>query len=357
MLNRGIRIPCVWEHQPGAHPVELSYSDRIANYVKHCFAEAGATRIGKDGVLWVRHDVYDPADARKLKTAEVQVSPKLLNGFSDPKGREYRGTTVAHIAATPTPVQYWQSREWLAAPPLSRELSSGNALFLSYGSSSMPKPKDDDLEQELETEVAPEGEEAPPPEPELPAGPEGDLAGLVDALREYGLTIPDECEDIKHLIIAIKAAKPAGGDPDGMNASAGKDAAIGQGGGPPMLMSDARTIEKYTKAERKGLKNEVRELYLAGRINRVKRLELDRRIDAVEMSFYDSGDLAPNKVAAEVEALKTLPANSAWKPTGAISVELSNTAIEPHPESLTKEAPGIKEATAAILSRIPSPTK
>lgn len=353
MVSRGIRVPCVWEHQLGANPVQLSRGDRLANYVKHCFAEIGDAKVDRKNVLWLAHDVYDPKDADKLKTTEMQVSPKLFrNGFSDSRGGEYPGCVVGHVAATPTPVQYWQDRGWHERP---FELSNGTALFLSYGDSKMAKDKDE--KEAPEVEAPPEVEETGADEQadQVPVGgPEAELAGLVDALREYGINIPEECEDIKHIIIAIKAAKGSKTGDEDMNATVGGEQTQ-QGQGPPMMMSDQRAAAKYADAQRKGMKADVRELYLTGRIGRMKRLELARKIDAVELSFYETGDLTPNHLVEQIKGLGELAPNTAWKPTGNTTLELSNTEIEEPPELLSKNSAGTAEATAAILSRIPGP--
>ncbi len=329
MIGRGVRVPCVWEHQPGADPIELSRGDKLANYVKHSFGEIRDARVYGKGVLWLEHEIYDPADAATPQLKRLQVSPKLYPGFSDSRGGEYRGAVVGHVAATPSPVQFWQK-------PF--ELSQGTALFLSYGNvgPDMAKELDEEMPEEVETpEVEPE---------ETPVGGRSaELAALVDALREYGINIPDECEDLKHVIIAIKAAKGGQGAVDGMPASAG-DQQTAPSAGPPMMMSDRRAVASHQKAQRKCMVADVKALYATGRIGRQKKLELERKIAAVELSFYEDGELTPNKLAVELEVLAALPANTAWKANGQTAIELSNTELEPHPESMTRGGPSKTEA-------------
>lgn len=352
MIGRGVRVPCVWEHQPGANPIELSQSEYLTNRVKGCFGEIRDARVDpKTGVLWMEHEVYDPADADLLREKRLQVSPKLFRGFSDSKGGNYRGTTVAHVAATTNPVQFWQR-------PF--ELSQGDALLLSYGDPKMAKDKEDAVAEPVV--------EAPPVEEtgaddadlgDVDAG-ENDVKGIqavINALRETGMNIPEEVSDWQHLVIAIKAGGQKGGDQDGLNATAGGDATQQAGGGPPMMMSDARMVERERAISKKELKADVKSAFKTGRCTRDEAKQLLRKIDTVELSYFSDGKMLANETAIEVGLLGKRKAWSQWSKTGTVdgSIELSNTEIEHPPTSLTDNSAGTREATEAILARIPGP--
>lgn len=331
MIARGIRVPCVWEHQPGADPVEMSFADTLAHNVKHCFGEIRGAKVDPKGVLWLLHEVYNPADAELLREKRMQVSPKLYPGFEDSRGGEYRGPVVGHVAATPNPVQFWQK-------PF--ELSQGNTLLLSYGDRPMADEKD-----APEDEVPPEVEQVEPDGDELPENPADEMKGVaavIEALRESGFNIPDEVQDWEHLVIAIKAAGK-----NGMDAlDAGGGAAPTQTGpSPPMMMSDARTLAAEQRRTKKDLATDVRLHTSTGRCTPAEARKILREIEAVEMSFFRDGRLVPNEVALRVKLIGERPAWSAWKPDGKtdVALELSTTAV-PHPAELTSGGPTQTEA-------------
>ncbi|HYH65586.1 MAG TPA: hypothetical protein VD866_12890, partial [Urbifossiella sp.] len=121
MLSRGVSIPTVWEHVK----VEAGDTDaRKAAYARYTFGHIGGRRINERGALELLHEGRDPRDREQLLKTRF-VSPKVCPGYSDSKGGEYRGTTIAHVAATPTPVQFWQR-------PFGAELSRRKSLYLSY---------------------------------------------------------------------------------------------------------------------------------------------------------------------------------------------------------------------------------
>lgn len=333
MIRRGLRVPCVWEHQAGAEPVELSRGDRLADYARHTFGEVRGARRDAAGVLWMLHEVYDPADAEQLTRTKF-VSPKLYPSYSDSRGGEYRGVTVAHVAATPTPVQFWQRPFQL--------LSRRRALYLSY-SPEGAAVADDAGDKGKGGDTAGGGKKT--------------LADVIQALRETGMNIPDEVTDETGLVIAIKAAGGSAGgggdlglDDELEDQDAGAGAATAAAGGPPMLMSATDPkVKAWAKNDRKDLDRRVRRLFATGRVDRPTALALLRQANAVELSYTADGDLAPNKLVAKVEAYEELPKGVAWSKTGgrqADSRELSATR--------EVDAPGVLDGTgdsAEVLKR------
>ena len=213
MLSRGVSLPCVWEHVG----VEAGDDDgRKAAYAKHTFGHITAARINGRGALELEHEVPNADDVNTLRAVRF-VSPKVYPGYSDSRGGEYRGTTIAHVAATPTPVQFWQR-------PF--ELSRGKPLYLSY----TPEGR----QMADENDDKPEGGKGG----DKPEGGDGGwLNRLIDALRERGMNIPDEVKDPEQLIIAVKSNGSAADDFDDDEDLDGGGAVAAAGGGailPPV---------------------------------------------------------------------------------------------------------------------------
>lgn len=339
MLGRGLRVPCVLEHQPGAGPVKLSRGDRLADYVKHTFGEIRDARRDAAGVLWLKHEVYDPADARMLVTKRMQVSPLLYPSYSDSRGGEYRGATVGHVAATPTPVQ-WNQRPF--------EMSRGRALYLSYTPEAdvADEPKDDEK----------------PKKADEPAAAATGIGAVIEALRGIGFNIPDEVVDETGLVIAIKAGGGPDKDPDD-----GLD--LGDEGGgndvtppgteaapsPPLLMSATDPVfPGLARSARKDLQHRVERLFKTGRVTRPTAQKLGRQLAAVELSFTPKGDLAGCPIEVKVAAYEELPAWTAWsRKGGAGGVELSATREVGAPEELAGKARADRDAEAAAWLTAP----
>lgn len=342
MLSRRVPLPCVWEHVD----VEAGDPDAWkARYAKYTFGHIGAARINGRGALELRHDVPDPKDVAQLRKTKY-VSPKVYPSYSDSRGGQYHGTTIAHVAATPTPVQFWQR-------PF--ELSQRGALYLSYlpeGSPVADEPKKDDEPKGGTADAA------------------GELSELIEALRAKGLTISDRVSTIPELLIAIESSGDIGGgdDPDDLDLTPDKSADTASAGAAPMLMSttDRNPAAKaqalnWARAERSDMKARVRTLFATGRIDGPTGRQLLRQAGAVEMSFtHEGAAVCPllNKIA---DYEKREP-NSAWQPNGHRGgVDLSTTQPVDRPKQLNAEgqaeAAADAEARARRLTGQPAPTK
>lgn len=322
MLSRGVPIPCIWEHVG----VEANSPDDVkARYAKHTFGHVAGRRINGRGALELLHRGTDVRDRDQLLKTRF-VSPKVYPGYSDSRGGEYRGPTVAHVAATPTPVQ-WTQRPF--------ELSRGKALFLSY-------TPEDAMADDADT-----GKKGGDDEGAGKKGGSGGgatsggkktIADVIEALRSIGMNIPDEATDEAGLIIAIKAGGSAGLDDDGGDdlddLTGGASGTTAAGGGAPMLMSDARA-EPLRRHSRKEATARVKALFASGRVDKPTAQRLLREVQAVELSFTRDGEMVSNKLWTKIEVLEDMPANSAWKATGhADGRELSTTTVDA-PEQLT----------------------
>jgi hypothetical protein len=338
MLSRGVPVPCVWEHQN----VEAGDSaEHRAKYARHTFGHVAGQRVNSRGALELLHDVPDPADARQLVKTRF-VSPKVYPGYSDSTGGTYRGTTIAHVAATPTPIQTWQR-------PF--ELSRGKALYLSYAGGPMAdddKSKDDD-----------KGGDKKPPQKDGDAGTSGgEIGSLLDALREYGMTIPDEVTDIPGLIISIKSNTGGGDDLDAELDDVGGGAPGGTqpAGGAPMLMSDARA-EPLKKSVRKEYEAREKAAFAAGKIDRPTALQTIRELRAVSMSFTRDGELVPNRIAIRIEEHEKLPVGKVWSKDGrrdASGLDLSDTRVEDPPGRLLGRPDDEKKVVDFMCAGLPA---
>lgn len=336
MLARGLSVPAVWEHQP----IEVGDRPRTAaeiaewkrRYAKFTFGHVVDARINDRGNLDLLHEIRDPRDAEQLLKTRF-CSPKVYPSYSDSRGGEYRGATVVHVAATPTPCQHWQ-RPW--------ELSRADALYLSY--------------------TPPEGSPVPEEGDDKDKGGtgKGDLGALMDALREVGLTIPDEVTDIPGLVIAIKAgggAGAGGGGPSSADDDLDLDGGAGSGattpgGGAPLMMSTTSADQHvrsqaaaWAADERREIKRRIEDLFKTGRIDRPTARQLWRHGRAVEMSFTAEA-VAVSPLHTKLTELEKLKPNHAWK--SGEGRDLSATRAVDAPKQLTGE-PGDARATADWL--------
>lgn len=328
MLSRGVPIPAVWEHQDveAGDPEEWK-----AQYAKKTFGHIIGRRINSRGNLDLLHRVPDPEDRKQL--AKVRFcSPKVYpSGYSDSLGGEYRGTTIAHVAATPTPVQTWQ-RPW----PV--QLSRGEALYLSY-SPEGPTVADEADDKGKKTPKDDEG-----------GGATSELNDIMEALRGKGLMISDKVSTWRELLIAIESSGDADNEPE-LDDDLPAEPTGGEtvpGGGAPMMMSDDRA-KGYAKREKIDHTRRVNRLFNTGRVTRVVAKSLLRRVGGQELSFTKAGDLVKTDTVHRIEAYEELPAWSAWSPKGkrpGAADDLSTTEV-PAPDELT----GGNAGEAAVVAK------
>ena len=130
-------VPCCWEHVPAEAGDELSWR---STYAKSVFGFIKGARVNDRGGLDLELDVKDPKDFAQLGKTKY-VSPKIYPSYRDSRGNSYVGTTIAHLAATPSPVQFHQR-------PFDLSMTSAGPVLLSTyspsgGKSKMPRSSDD----------------------------------------------------------------------------------------------------------------------------------------------------------------------------------------------------------------------
>lgn len=369
--RKGLRVPVIWEHQDVE---ENDPEEWKARYAKHTIGRLGDARratpddvrtglASQVGTLLVRHDIYDLKDAEQLRKTGG-VSPKIYRGYLDSTGEEYSGLTVAHSAATPSPVQWWQA-------PFSIQLSDSEALCLAY-----PHPAEDaetescpsqdlsfddwlaaigepDADEPAVELSATETPEEPPvadePKDDAPKGGDGknsDLKMIIDAIKKAypAARIPDKVANWSDLALVLEAQSGGDDDNDGDEPEpepepepALDDTAGAPGGGAPMMMS---TLDKNPNRKKRALAWKKDELETArkrievaakgdGRSARdpLAARKLTRRVEsfeAVEMSFTEGEptDQKWLKLVADIEAFEKSQPKFALKSEG---VSLSST--------------------------------
>ena len=357
MYSKGLNVPSIWEH---LDVEENDDEEWKANYARNTFGRVGDSKISKvrdveagiasrPGTLLVRFDVHDEKDAEQLKKTGF-VSPKIYkSGYLDSQGEEYEGLTVAHIAASPTVVQWWQKpfkmsqdetlylscivpkepevsrssddtstryEDWLAALD---QLYPDDALTLSAieeeeEEEEEEEPDDSDLEDEDaddededtdDDDLDLDEDEDMADEPEVKkkdsgdkGGGNADLKAVVEAIKSAypNAKISDKVTNWSELVIALESQAGAGGDvmpepePEPEPAPEGEETA--PAGAPPMMMSTTdrdprkkQLAEKYAKPERDEAKTRVEKLFKTQRIDGPTRRKMLRQVEGVEMSF------------------------------------------------------------------------
>lgn len=388
MKSRGVPVPATWEHQDiEAEDAPLD-ADGIAewkrNYARYTFGHISDSRINDRGNLDMLHDVRDDEDAHRLLKVKF-VSPKIYPSYSDSGGGIYNGTTVAHVAATPTPVQHAQ-RPW--------ELSDSQAIYMSYippdGDDPIQDRREEDEFETADTEDAcptyleaftdwldgfalsatetEEGvtvaEEKAPPKKDSDSDDEGgggmggEIKALIKALKAKGMNISDKVSSLKELTIAVESngggdaapmdetpAEEPPAEPENPDESGGTTA----GGGPPMMMSTldknpARKKLALTEAtkERKLMVDRVEAAFKTGRISRPERRALLRTPadTSIAMSFTATGDIAGKgwpEYLTKLDEIEKRPANSVLNPTGETAKGGLNLSTVDKPENAVRK--------------------
>lgn len=356
MLARGLSVPCVWEHQNievGDEPSGTDIAEWKRNYARYTFGHIVDSRVNERGNLDLLHEVPDPQDAAQLVKTRF-CSPKVYPSFSDSRGGEYTGCTVAHVASTPTPVQHTQK-------PFAFEFSSAAAPYLAYtppeknfpatrktpsrpvyGESftewldgldlSALDPKEGNTVADKADDTDMDNDD------DAGGGMAGDLKMLVKALKARGINVSDKVGTLKELIIAVESNGDAEMDepepePEPADTAANADAATTDAGGPPMVMStlDANPVRKRravnaAKPERDSAAKEIKALFERGMMTPSEFNQLNRQNAAFEMSF--TADLAPAgkwlKVRTKLDEVRARK-KRVWTATASDAKELSAT--------------------------------
>ncbi len=248
LVAAGVPIPLYREHQgtPGQFITPDYLSMSVADKARNTLGWVEGAELDDAGIACAILQVPDDDDARNLAAIRF-ASPELAYDAPDGTGRVWRGRSMTHLAATPRPVQLGQR----PFQRLSLNETDRRPVRLSlegYMADDTPTP--DDADTPDVPDVKPDADT-----PQDLPGKSDDFVALVQALRDAGLNIPDEVQDLQHLVIAVKACQPAKPEETPDPAGAGKPA--DQAGKPvegasqqaaPVLMSlDAAQSPMGTK--------------------------------------------------------------------------------------------------------------
>ncbi len=276
MAAAGLQIPLCWNHQDVG---PMSAADILAARARNVFGYVASTERGKEDLLNTTLDIPDPDDAAQFAKTRW-ISPEVTWDHKDGTGRVWAGPSITHLAATARPVDPHQK------PPVQ----------LSQDAPSYSRRVRLSLEDIMADEEKPDsGGEA-----EGEGG--GEIADLIDALREHGLNIPDHVSDMAHLITAVKSqgeAEEEGTDNPGDEYGA----EITEAQAPVMMAMERRVLD----FERSALKQRIEALFPA-RIDRPTRDKLLAEHGTVRMSLdRKKGVPRPTGLAAKVAAYEELP--------------------------------------------------
>lgn len=287
-LKAAIRFPCAWMHDPRAKPLHLSAGVKDSQLHPDAWLARGyfgePVKYAQDaatGSLLAKVFIPDEADARQFDKVG-QVSPGLWQDWTDETGVRWPGLTIAHIAATPKPIQRHAKRVTeYPATYLSQPARAAAAYLLSFPTRSthMADEYDDDG---TDTE----------------GGETLDLSEVIDLLKKLDIHGMDGVADMPTLVAALKAAVHTklgdAGEPDADNMGGPSDGDEDNTGGAtadvpaPVVMSHpvfqklAAKVGEYERAERV---RRLKGLLDAGKINKtVHDKILATKINAVNLS-------------------------------------------------------------------------
>lgn len=297
LLAKQYPIPLCWVHDKDNVPRPASQlAADIAARTRETFGQVKDIRLHPGGhveALLSGDDDADLAQLAKVKFVSAQVHP----GWTDPDEQRWEGSVLTHVAATARPIQYRQRPFQMSADP-------GPVWLSSFEGKDMAT--EDDAGTEDTTADA-----CPP--------------AIIDALRESGMTIPDEAKTVNEVVVAIKASQGGTMD-DTTPTGTGTEAPP-----PPVTMSadaagrvvaeNARLKAQLAQAQgvalkssRDQMKARIQAAFQSGRAGPADRDSWTRQLDgAVQLSADGTGKGAiPVQLAAEVAAHEKLPAGSIW---------------------------------------------
>lgn len=313
MVRAGLKIPTAWNHQP---VVPVTDEEWLAQRVKNVIGHAQGSRL--DGSTVSALVDVDEGDAKQVAKAKY-VSPEIRNNWIDGTGRLWPGLSITHLAVTGNPVNPHQS----PFVKVSDVQLSGDVVRLSL---------DDLLEGTVmadEKDGKNGGKKGGPEEPEG-----GDFNALVEALRDSGMTIPDEVNDIPGLIIAVKAA----GGTEGYDPTTIGDEPTITETAPVMMSLDPQRnplAKQLLDAKRGELERRALALVASGKVTKPTADKLAGEIKEARLSLDKRGALATSPVLSKLEAYEALEGRSFKRP-----VRMSSDAVAevPYPHEAEQSA-------------------
>jgi hypothetical protein len=296
LLAAGIPVPVSWDHRDDAKPGRrLSYDDWASERARGVAGHALRYELEPGKRVMGVINIPDDTDGRQAE--KVRFCSPEIDYFTDGDGKNW-GEVFTHIALTPRPRQHRQR-------PIARlSMLSNGPIRLAV----------DPTEGKDMADEAPKND-PPAGDGEAPSGAEAGLKAVVDALREKGMTIPDEVSSWEGLVIAIKASGPCDDDLDD-----DEEGEVGPvSGGQPVQMGhkakDKQTAEAVGIA-RHNLGQRVNRLVKTGRVPPVVADELRKQLPKVRLSFTAEGDLQSNDLLVQIAAYERLPKNASFAASG-----------------------------------------
>lgn len=297
MLTRDIPAPWCWEHNYDAYPARLSASPNEW-FSRGYFGKTLRYRMGRTEhgpCVLMKVGVFDAKDEEQAK--RQPVSPMLVWDYIDDAGKTWPGMTIAHVAATPKPIQREQGPYRPATAALSG-LRGRCSRYAPLGGSTMDGDK------------GKKGNE--------PA--ESGFKETIDLLSQLGLSVGDKVTDLATLNIALSALVAAGvsatsePDADDLAANGANTAPAGAG---PMVMSglttaQANAMKGVIEGNRKDLLKRVDVLFDSGRINKPIADKLRNSLKTATLSLMADGSVKLIRQTIEIEAYEALPPNAIW---------------------------------------------
>ena len=293
-LRDGWNVPACWEHQD-VWPVHLSQWDQSAQQARNVFGPVVGYRLN-NGVVEACLEVEDE-DVPSLKKIRY-VSPRVSWDWVDSTGKKWPGMTITHVAATPRPVQHKQRAFNLSH-------GSGQHVCLSLGW----YHHIDLSEGVMADEIEGLGNES---------GGGDKLGEAISLLEQLGVHLGDGTDQgnfFDRLVAAVKTKLDHDGElnePDGDEMEMEEESNemptdVGPSPQPPpVTLSLQKQLQMAQELAKRNLI--ARAEALKSKIGPKIVGDLVAKINSVNLSFAQSGDLKPNAVLAHIEAYEQLPA-------------------------------------------------
>jgi hypothetical protein len=356
MLAAGLRVPCCWAHQPEAFPAYLSHDQPVRNPALDYFGEVKRYRLAATGRAEALVDIPDRADARQFRKVNG-VSPRLQRDWVDEQAVRWGGLTVAHVAATPTPIQ----RRLRRPTDLSHVPGtvSARAVYDLAHATREAAPMADENEDKGDKGGGEKGGDK-----KAGGSGGGSMTSVLDSLAQLGIDLGSagaQIADLDQLDQALKVAvsmKSVVDLDDDLDDGPGDDTTNAPP--PPALMSHFTAAAKTVAAD---LDLRVKRLFRSGRVDAKTRDRLVGQLKTADLShasFTPAGELKPLAVVQQIEAYEALPAGKFSKENRvpAAGADLSHTVPgDPPPDGAATESAAVLKRQEELARKFSVPEK
>lgn len=338
LVKAGWYVPLADGHALENQPRPASQlAQDLADRLHRTFGQVVDARQRPDGVAEFLCEVHDDRD-KDLLRQKPWVSPQLHESWP-PEKPVWRGPTPTHLAVCEQPI--WTGEAGQRAFQLSRDRRPRPPvvqLGLAKRGAAMAEGEDKD------TDTGGGDMDTCPP-------------AIVDALRESGMSIPEEAKTVNEVVVAIKASMTT---PE----EALPEEPVGAEAPPPPVTMSADAVrlsaevaqlrgqlrrQKYDQAEK-----DIRGLTLDGNLEPHKRDAWLRELKGAVQMSADGGARAdvPVGLLARIEARKDLPKDSIFDASGTRKTAKTEGHEAPTPpDALDDEAQADKDVDAYVARR------